>query len=296
MGCGNNEKKNETNIKTNIKTNEVSEVVFEDPYGEVRYKYIEKFLKGNEVKEFRRIRKEIKKMAHSKESSYTHTTPGTAFALNNWENLYAITRSIENDLMVVYHILDRYFYLPIQDNMDKSKLVSDTLTSPIEISLTDESRKIVRDTYQYKKWLESDIIIYEKDLLRAARLYANKANNLLGNLENNCKTYNGKLTIDKYYAVTLLEEEMRNYNNFLKYFIPRYNDLKYFNDPTYTPSYLKNAPITTYESLNNSNSRLNQPNSGTVHVKGYYRNDGTYVRSHERTWPDGNPNNNFSSK
>ncbi len=33
---------------------------------------------------------------------------------------------------------------------------------------------------------------------------------------------------------------------------------------------------------------------GTVHVRGYYRRDGTYVRPHCRTAPDGNPYNNYS--
>ena len=31
-----------------------------------------------------------------------------------------------------------------------------------------------------------------------------------------------------------------------------------------------------------------------VHVKGYYRKDGTYVKSHYRSSPDGNPYNNYS--
>lgn len=30
-------------------------------------------------------------------------------------------------------------------------------------------------------------------------------------------------------------------------------------------------------------------------VKGYYRRDGTYVQPHQRTAPDGNPYNNYSS-
>jgi hypothetical protein len=34
--------------------------------------------------------------------------------------------------------------------------------------------------------------------------------------------------------------------------------------------------------------------TGTVNVKGYYRKDGTYVRPHVRTPPDGNPYNNYS--
>jgi len=33
---------------------------------------------------------------------------------------------------------------------------------------------------------------------------------------------------------------------------------------------------------------------GSVHVRGYYRKDGTYVQPHVRTAPDGNPLNNFS--
>lgn len=35
--------------------------------------------------------------------------------------------------------------------------------------------------------------------------------------------------------------------------------------------------------------------AGKVHVKGYYRKDGTYVAPHYRSAPDGNPNNNYSS-
>jgi len=31
-----------------------------------------------------------------------------------------------------------------------------------------------------------------------------------------------------------------------------------------------------------------------VRVRGYYRKDGTYVRPHTRSWPDGNPYNNYS--
>ena len=37
----------------------------------------------------------------------------------------------------------------------------------------------------------------------------------------------------------------------------------------------------------------NQQN-GTIRVRGYYRKDGTYVRPHYRTRPDGNPYNNYS--
>jgi hypothetical protein len=33
---------------------------------------------------------------------------------------------------------------------------------------------------------------------------------------------------------------------------------------------------------------------GKVNVRGYYRKDGTYVRPHTRTAPDGNPHNNYS--
>ena len=31
-----------------------------------------------------------------------------------------------------------------------------------------------------------------------------------------------------------------------------------------------------------------------VHVRGYYRKDGTYVQPHQRSKPDGNPYNNYS--
>ena len=33
-----------------------------------------------------------------------------------------------------------------------------------------------------------------------------------------------------------------------------------------------------------------------TYVKGYTRKDGTYVQSHHRSAPDGNPNNNWSTK
>jgi hypothetical protein len=33
-----------------------------------------------------------------------------------------------------------------------------------------------------------------------------------------------------------------------------------------------------------------------VHVKGYYRSNGTYVEPHVRTAPDHNPCNNYSSR
>ena len=31
-----------------------------------------------------------------------------------------------------------------------------------------------------------------------------------------------------------------------------------------------------------------------VHVNGYFRSNGTYVQPHYRTYPDGNPYNNYS--
>lgn len=34
--------------------------------------------------------------------------------------------------------------------------------------------------------------------------------------------------------------------------------------------------------------------SADVYVGGYHRSDGTYVRGHHRSTPDGNPNNNWS--
>src|SRR5690242_11556610 len=36
--------------------------------------------------------------------------------------------------------------------------------------------------------------------------------------------------------------------------------------------------------------------SGSVSVKGYYRKDGTYVQPHKRSAPDGNFDNNWSTK
>jgi hypothetical protein len=36
------------------------------------------------------------------------------------------------------------------------------------------------------------------------------------------------------------------------------------------------------------------PVGGDVYVNGYYRKDGTYVRPHYRSAPDGNPYNNYS--
>lgn len=34
--------------------------------------------------------------------------------------------------------------------------------------------------------------------------------------------------------------------------------------------------------------------AGDVHVRGYYRDNGTYVQPHVRSAPDGNPYNNYS--
>lgn len=36
--------------------------------------------------------------------------------------------------------------------------------------------------------------------------------------------------------------------------------------------------------------------AGDVYVHGYYRSDGTYVRPHYRSAPDGNPYNNWSTR
>lgn len=36
--------------------------------------------------------------------------------------------------------------------------------------------------------------------------------------------------------------------------------------------------------------------AGSVHVNGYYRSNGTYVAPHYRSSPDGNFNNNWSTK
>ncbi len=43
-----------------------------------------------------------------------------------------------------------------------------------------------------------------------------------------------------------------------------------------------------------SSSSRSKSSSGSVHVKGYYRKDGTYVRPHYRTRPDGIVSNNWS--
>ena len=40
--------------------------------------------------------------------------------------------------------------------------------------------------------------------------------------------------------------------------------------------------------------RPSKASTGRVWVRGYYRKDGTYVRGHYRTAPDGNPYNNYS--
>jgi len=36
--------------------------------------------------------------------------------------------------------------------------------------------------------------------------------------------------------------------------------------------------------------------AGDTYVKGYFRRDGTYVRPHHRSTPDGNPWNNYGTK
>lgn len=45
-----------------------------------------------------------------------------------------------------------------------------------------------------------------------------------------------------------------------------------------------------------SSSSSSRSSGGTVHVRGYYRKDGTYVAPHERSAPDGDFDNNWSTK
>ena len=39
-----------------------------------------------------------------------------------------------------------------------------------------------------------------------------------------------------------------------------------------------------------------EPADAQVHVNGYFRQNGTYVAPYVRTYPDGNPCNNYSSR
>jgi hypothetical protein len=41
---------------------------------------------------------------------------------------------------------------------------------------------------------------------------------------------------------------------------------------------------------------INLASAGDTSVRGYYRNNGTYVQPHMRSAPDGNPYNNYSTK
>lgn len=43
-------------------------------------------------------------------------------------------------------------------------------------------------------------------------------------------------------------------------------------------------------------SVMPDPADAQVHVDGYFRQNGTYVAPHERTRPDSNPCNNYSSR
>ena len=49
-------------------------------------------------------------------------------------------------------------------------------------------------------------------------------------------------------------------------------------------------------SHSSSSSGSRSSSGGTVHVRGYYRKDGTYVAPHERSAPDGDFDNNWSTK
>jgi Bacterial SH3 domain len=49
-------------------------------------------------------------------------------------------------------------------------------------------------------------------------------------------------------------------------------------------------------SHSSGSSSSHSSSGGTVHVRGYYRKDGTYVAPHERSAPDGDFNNNWSTK
>jgi len=54
------------------------------------------------------------------------------------------------------------------------------------------------------------------------------------------------------------------------------------------------GPGRTTSGKHTNTGAASKTTTGTVNVKGYYRKDGTYVRPHVRTAPDGNPYNNYS--
>ncbi len=54
-----------------------------------------------------------------------------------------------------------------------------------------------------------------------------------------------------------------------------------------------NSGTVRRQSVTRTNT-TNKAIAGRVKVRGYYRKDGTYVRPHYRTAPDGNPRNNYS--
>jgi hypothetical protein len=77
----------------------------------------------------------------------------------------------------------------------------------------------------------------------------------------------------------------RNFQNERKY---SSNELKYLHfmpDSTYyySKSYVPNYPPPATSASSYSNSSTNS--GGTVHVNGYYRKDGTYVRPYTRSAP-----------
>ncbi len=55
-----------------------------------------------------------------------------------------------------------------------------------------------------------------------------------------------------------------------------------------------NSGTVRRQSVTRPNTNKNKVQTGRVYVRGYYRKDGTYVRPHYRTAPDGNPYNNYS--
>lgn len=89
----------------------------------------------------------------------------------------------------------------------------------------------------------------------------------------------------------------------------------YRKDGTYVKPYVRTSPdrnpYNNYSFPGNYNPNTDKISTGNtetylknyydkpkstaqVRVKGYYKKDGTYVRSHTRTKPDGNPYNNYS--
>jgi len=105
----------------------------------------------------------------------------------------------------------------------------------------------------------------------------------------------GTRPIGKFYRGTLVHIDTTSYKSGYKRIVfngrPAWiyspaDNVKYtFNRPSVTSSAHSTSSTTSSSGNGRSNSYTPTSSGGTVHVKGYYRKNGTYVRPHTRSSP-----------